>query len=154
MRGGPATPWRHKVTREVERACGSSHAGHTQHDAQSTERRGVERQFPAVELGELGHDGKTQSRSRLRLIETAPAPDDLGAVLGGETGAVVVHENVDLRLVALLVRPHRDLDPARRPLAGVVGEVTNHVLEIMPLAAKARAGRNGPVNGETALAVN
>ena len=63
-------------------------------DAEAAERRAPERQRAAVGLDHLGHDGKTQPRAGLGLIE-APAPGEHGpdAVLRNARPVVLDREH-------------------------------------------------------------
>src|SRR5690606_18766862 len=87
----------------------------------------------AVELGEVGDDRQAEPGARDLLVEAPPAREHLGAARGGKAGAVVLDRDAQL----LPRRPFGpDGDAAGRPLAGVVQEVTQHLLEVLARAAK------------------
>src|SRR5436190_14095081 len=109
--------------------------------AQASDRGGAEREAAPVEARELDHDREAQSRARLGLVEAAAAARDLLALLRRKAGAVVVDQDVqDEALAARLDSFGKCLDrhPRLRPFTGVVDQVADHLLQILPLAAKAR----------------
>src|ERR1051326_5579940 len=77
-----------------------------------------------------------------------------------EAGAVVVDPEPHPRFsrgprgAVIAVGEHFDGDARLRPFAGVVDEVADHLLEVLPLAAKADRVRRLDVDGDAAAVVD
>src|SRR5262249_6416450 len=98
--------------------------------------------------------GKAETGPGLGLIEAAAAIAHLLALLRGEAGPVIVDHEAHHRAAVAAVRHHFQVDARLRPLAGVVDQVADHLLEILALAAKARRFRRVDVDGDTAIAMD
>src|SRR5215207_9744485 len=77
-----------------------------------------------VNLGDVAHDRKAQSRARLTRIEPRAAIEQEPALVGGDSGAVVL--NPDLALPARGLGVDRDEDAAAAVLGGVLDQVAEH----------------------------
>ena len=117
-------------------------AGRRQHQfrAQAADRGGAERQAAAVERGEFDHDRQAEPRAGLGLVEPASAPRDLLALGRRQAAAVVVDDDAQSTAAGRRRRAPADLDgdPRLRPFAGIVDEIADHLLEVLPLAAELR----------------
>src|SRR5262249_56556404 len=111
----------------------------------------------AVEARGLHEDREAESGPRFGLVESTAAGGDLLALLGGKSRAVIVdHDTNDAAIVGRLglLREYLDRHPPLRPLAGVVHEIADHLLEVLLLTAEARALRRVHSNGDTAVVMD
>src|SRR5947209_8480202 len=137
-RGDTVSPSRPGDTDIMKRASGPV-ARKLEDGAQAAEGRFVERERAAIERGEIDHDGKAEAGAGLRLVESPPALEHVLPSPVRQARPVIVDRDAHHRPVAVPDRLGRHLHPGPRPLAGVVDKVADHVLEILALAAKARA---------------
>ena len=86
---------------------------------------------------QFGHDRQAEARAGFGLVESSAALHRFRARRGREPGPVILdHDEEDLA-VRIGGDRRRHLDARRRPLAGVVDEIADHLLEILALAAEA-----------------
>src|SRR5262245_40482526 len=107
-----------------------------QFGAQSSDRSRPEREISAIEVGELNHDGKPQPSAGLGLVEPSAAPADLLALLRRQAGTIVIHDDADGAPLAIDFGPLHEgfqRNARLRPFAGIVDQVTDHLLEILLL---------------------
>src|SRR5665213_1136542 len=128
-----------------------------QFGAQTADRRGAELEFAAIQRGKFDHNRQPQPRARLGFIEPAAAMRHLLALGRRQAAAVIVHH--DPQYVALAQRigplaPHFDRHTRRRPLAGIVHQVADHLFEIGALAAELRDTIGVYLDGDAAVAMN
>ena len=126
---------------------------------QAADRGGAERQRAAIERREIDHDRQAEAGAGLGLVEPVAAPRlpparAPTAVRPGPSSSTTTRSVVPrLRAVGAL-RQHLDGDARLRPLAGIVDQVADHLLEVLPLAAEARLARRLDVDRDAAVAVD
>src|SRR5687767_8320129 len=123
-----------------ERVPGYTGLRPRQHEfgAQAADRCGAEREPAAVKRSELHHDRKPQSGAWLALVESSAAPRHLLALRRRQPRTVVVDDEADKAAFAARVgmfRYHLDRYPLA-PFAGVVYEISDHLLEVLLLATE------------------
>src|SRR5262245_22970591 len=104
----------------------------------ASHRRILKRNRSAVDLGQIAHDRQAEARALRRLVRPNAAPHDGLAHRRLYSGAVVVNRNHDMFTLFLAGEP----DPGAGPLAGVVEQVAEHLVEVFSLSAEGvRCGR-------------
>ena len=106
----------------------------------------VQRDRAAVELREVAHDREAEARARRRFVRAHAALQHCFAERRVEAGAVVVDRDHD---VAFFDR-RGDRHARARPLAGVVEEVAEELVQIFALAAEGVGRRDVDVDREVA----
>src|SRR6266568_3601573 len=127
-----------------------------QFGAQPSDWSRPEREVSAIEVGELDHDGKPQPCAGLGLVEPSAAPADLLALLRGQAGTIVVHDNAYDAPLAVDLGPLHECfqrNARLRPFAGIVDQVADHLLEVLLLAAEARVLERLKHDGDATVAV-
>ena len=107
-------------------------------------RRGVERDHAAVQLGQVADDRQAEAGAGRGFVGPHAALQHRVAHRRLESRAVVVDGRSTMR-VALARR--RDRDARARPLARVVEEVAEHLVEVLAL----RRARRGPAATSTSI---
>ena len=118
---GPAARWR------------GAEEGRARRAARRARRRRAEprRRKP----GDVANDCEAEAAPRLRLVEPGTALEHALAEFGSEPRAVILDRGA--KAVAFVA--HRDLHPRTRPFARIVEQISEHLLEVLPLAARIRA---------------
>ena len=115
----------------------------------------VRRHAAAVERGQFHHDREPEPRTRLGLVKPPAPPRDLLPLGRRQPRPVVVNHDPNHRTVRLrLLETDLDRDPCACPLEGVVDQIADHLLEVLPLAAELDLGRGLDVDLEVALDVD
>src|SRR5712691_673695 len=124
--------------------------------AQAADRCGAEHEFSTVERGEIDDDGEPEAGAGLGLVEAAAASGERLTRLRRQARPVVVHHHAEELSIRLAVRLGEDfdIDAAVRPLAGVVHEVAQHLLEVLLLAGEEDAVGRARRDGERAVVVD
>src|SRR6185295_19570220 len=128
-----------------------------QFGAQPSDRGRSQREVSAIEVDELDHDRQPQPCAGLGLVEPAAAPADLLALLRGQARTIVIHDDADDAPLAVDLGPLHERfqrDARLRPFAGIVDEVADHLLEVLPLTAEARVLGRIKHNGDAAVVVD
>src|SRR5262249_9775392 len=86
----------------------------------------------------------------------APRRADALALRRRQAGAVIVDHDPQgrARLHGVALGEHLHGDARLRPLAGIVDQIAYHLLEVLPLAAKARVARRLDVDRDAAIAMD
>ena len=106
--------------------------------AQAPLGRRFEVETTLIKMGEIGDDREPKARPRLALIKALPSFHAYSQLGLGEARPIIIDDDREARrsIHAFGV----DLDPRPRPLAGIVEQVADHLLEILllPLELEAR----------------
>src|SRR4051812_25062953 len=114
----------------------SSNSRQDQFSAQAADRGGAERQPAAIETGQFDDDREPEAGARLALVKPSTTKRDLLALLRRKAGAVIIDDDPQEWPANRWIGPFReDLhgDPRLRPLAGVVDQIADHLLEVLTL---------------------
>ena len=112
-----------------------------QFGAQAPDRRSAQREAAAIEAGELDHDRQPKPGAGLGLVEPPAAPATCSRCCGDRPGP---SSSTTMRTMRRSLwtsgRSTNDLhrDARLRPFAGIVDQIADHLLEVLPLAAEAR----------------
>src|SRR5690606_15955602 len=85
----------------------------------------------AIDLHDIAHDGEPQPGPRLFRIEPRTAAEHAHPILGRDSRAIVFHP--DFAPVWPVVRVDRYEDAATTVLGGILDEITENFLQILPL---------------------
>ena len=107
--------------------------------AKAANRRRFQRNFAAIDFGEIANDGKTESRPWGFFIRSYAALKNVIAHFRIETGTIVLDEDGQARAV----REGCDRDTGPRPYEGVIEKVPEHLVEVLALNLNAVIGRYG-----------
>jgi hypothetical protein len=95
----------------------------------------LKRDRTAVDLGDIADDGEAEAGAGLAGIEPGAAIEDRLALALGDAGAVVL----DLDLHPFGRGADRDEDPALAIFGGVLNEVAEQLVEVLPLTLASAA---------------
>src|SRR5437879_417781 len=109
----------------------------SQRGLQPAEAGAPERDGTAVEARQIAHDRQPQAGSRHLLIEPRPRGESMRQLLRRQARAIVLDRDRQATIVAAARRG----DPATGPLAGIVHQVAEHLLEAPLLPPEDMLGR-------------
>src|SRR5579863_1357520 len=142
---------------KVARCGAASSAGQKEFGPQSSDRGPAKGQASAIESRKIDHDRQAQTRAGLGFVQPLSAAGYLGTLLLRKAASVVVDNDPQHRRYPRRGRLlDHDLDGYARggPFAGIVDEVADHLLQILPLATKLCLRHDGNIDRDAAIAVD